>query len=792
MKQLFTILILMTCIMSGYIPVVNSAGQSMMLEGSVLNTETGKSMPDVQVTTDSGVQTHSSRTGRFRLNVPAPGPVTIKFTKEGFGMVEKRVPGQPGDTVTLQVFMTRMPSYTDEVTVEAGPFPNVEPVDVVSPHQVQNIPGAFEDTMQTLRFMPGVISGDDFTARLFVRGGRPDQNGIYLDGIPINDPYRLFGFTSLFNPETLKYVKLYPGGFDVQYGDRLSAVIEVENRHGALDRRLTGSANVSLTNMNFIGEGRLFDSFPSSWLISARRTYFDLLLESMDSEDISYPGFTDAQGLFYFQPSPRHEWFLTILASKEDSNITGDIDKEKDNPDYVDLTDDQKNFVAGLNGSHMIKDNFRLSYLLSSNKNNQSSDIFFREGDTSYESSFNQNLESKDIYFRPKMEYYLGNHAILAGAEFNRSDNIVTFDINTEDPRIDIPDELLHFDETQHFRKYAAYLQDAWELIPDVELKAGVRWDESTLSDMNEWSPRVSLRWKPAPRWELRSAWGYYYQFPSYQSLQGDGYFLDLRGIKDLHLKPEKAIHYLLNTTYESPNRWEVSVDAYYKELDNLLESGEELETILVLDDQDQVFEYTRDSDTFIPENSRSGYARGLDVTFTLNDTPTRPFYGMMTYTFSQARSHKTGEQDKWESWDRRHNLTLTGGWKINPRWEVGWKWRYSSGAPYTPVTKVIRVVDDSNENGQYDPEEGEAFSWQRDDPDSAVRSQRLPDYHRLDLRIQYQKKYSRMDVQYYLDIINVYGNNNVQGYDYNPEYTERENINGMPFLPSFGVKVKF
>ena len=143
--------------------------------------------------------------------------------------------------------------------------------------------------MQALRFMPGVIGGNDFTARLFVRGGRPDQNGILLDGIPIYDPYRLFGLTSLFNPETLRSIRLYPGGFDARYGDRLSAVIEVDDRKGTLQRWFSGSANVSVTNANLVAEGKLSSDMPSSWLFSTRRTYYDLIMKYLDKYHSSYP-----------------------------------------------------------------------------------------------------------------------------------------------------------------------------------------------------------------------------------------------------------------------------------------------------------------------------------------------------------------------------------------------------------------------------------------------------------------------------------------------------------------------
>lgn len=685
-------------------------------------------------------------------------------------------------------------TYEETLEVVEATLPQIEPVQHVTPEYVIRAPGAFEDTLQSLQVMPGVIGGDDYSARLYVRGSRPDQNGIYLDNIPIYDPYRLFGLTSLFNPETIDRVRLLPGGFDAQYGDRLSSIVEVENRHGTVKDWFKGSANISLTNTNVSLEGKLLEAFPSSWMVSARRTYYDLIIKATDEDASSYPSFTDVQGLFYLQPSPRHQWSITLMACDESTNLSEDEEDPDEgiDPDHYDVVDDQKNYIAGINGSHLLTDTFLWNYTLSYTQNEQTSDLLLSEGETSFDTYFDQILTSDNYQFNTNIEWYSEHHSLIAGIDVTQSENRVTFNLDTEDPRVDFPDELKNFSESQDYRKTGAFIQNTWEFVPDFQLKTGIRWDESTLSDMNEWSPRVSLRWSPGDAWSFRAAWGHYYQFPSYESLQGDGYFLDLRGIKDLQLKPEKATHYMLSSAYESKSGWSLEVDAYYKDLKHLIYSGEELETVLILNDDGSTSLYERDHLTWEPENNRKGYARGIDLTFKLHDTGDRPYYGMLTYTFCQAKSKKTGEPYLWESWDRRHSLTWVGGWKLNDRWELGWKWRVASGFPYTPVTNVIRVVEDEDGDGQYEPEDGETFTWQRDDPDHVTRSERLPAYHRLDFRVQYTPQTTWFDADLYLDIINVYGNKNVESYDYNADFSRRKDEKGMPFVPSLGVKIRF
>lgn len=783
---------LIVCLVSLFLPIRAQSAGDCPLECVVLDHVSKTPITGVIVSIDSTEVARTGLDGSFRLEL-RPGKVKLDLQHPDYLELSRILVLTPGAVRQVILEMNARVVVQETATVEASFVPEIENVKSITPDYVIKAPGAFEDTMQSLQIMPGVVGGDDYTARLFIHGGRPDQNGIFLDGIPVYDPYRLFGLTSIFNPETINYVKLYPGGFDARYGDRLSAVIEVENRNGTLEKRLAGSFNASLTNANVVVEGRLLDDIPSSWLFSARRTYYDLLLKQVDENNSTYPSFTDFQSILYLQPSANHQWKLTALAGMEGTDIVADEESIPDaDPDHVSIDDDQKNLLVALNGSHLLTNRMRASYRLAFVRNRQISDIYFVEGETAYTTAADQVLTSSGSLLNAQWEWFPDEHSVLAGVDVMRSDNTVEFNIDTDDPRVDIPDSLLNFSEDQNFSKLGAYLQDAWEIVPDLEFKAGVRWDSSSLSDMSRVSPRLSLRWAPDNRWEFRAAWGYYYQFPSYETLQGEGYFLDLRGIRDLHLEPELAIHHMLSAEYSGSDRWSVSVDLYYKELRDLLNSGKELETILILGDDDSEVYYDRDSMTFIPENSGHGSAKGLDISWRIDDTPERPWFSMLTYSYSDTESREWGEPVRPESWDRTHTVTWVAGWQINERWDIGWKWNFGTGFPYTPLTRIIRVVDDLNGNGLYEPELGETFSWQRDDPDDTIHSRRFPDYHRLDFRVQYAKNYGGFDALYYLDIINVYGSRNVEDYYYNEDYSKEYTEEGMPFLPSFGVKIRF
>src|SRR4029077_9527473 len=110
--------------------------------------------------------------------------------------------------------------------------------------------GSLDNPFRTLQTLPGVAGTDEIGSKLAVRGGAPDQNLTMMDGVEIHNPYRLFGLTSAFNPETVDRFELLAGGFSAKYGDRLSSILIVDNRAGTTRRSFAGSASMSITDAN--------------------------------------------------------------------------------------------------------------------------------------------------------------------------------------------------------------------------------------------------------------------------------------------------------------------------------------------------------------------------------------------------------------------------------------------------------------------------------------------------------------------------------------------------------------
>src|SRR5579872_1114923 len=215
--------------------------------------------------------------------------------------------------------------FNESVDVEGTTPENIgrRPIEVPAV-QVTDTAGGLENVFHTLSLLPGVTATSDFGSRQSVRGGGPDENLIVMDHIELHNPYRLFGFMSGINPETVQQFELHAGAFSAQYGDRLSSLLVIDTRDGSTKKAVQGLASASITDANIVVEGRLPDAQRGSWLATARRTYYDVIAARLSSDIKQFPGFTDGQFKVVWNPAER--WRLTFhgLASGESMDLSDD------------------------------------------------------------------------------------------------------------------------------------------------------------------------------------------------------------------------------------------------------------------------------------------------------------------------------------------------------------------------------------------------------------------------------------------------------------------------------------
>ncbi|MEK9137471.1 MAG: TonB-dependent receptor, partial [Bacteroidota bacterium] len=338
------------------------------LRGMVSSKERGERLAYVIILIEGttwGTTTNDS--GGFIISPIPAGRYTVEARLLGYE--DARIEGvtiKENQTTRLSIQLAESAIPFDEIRVSADRArrqADVRPSLLeVSPVRAKTLAGVGEDVLRTLQALPGVLAPSDFSSQLVVRGSGPDQNLIVMDDIEVFNPYRLYGLISMFNPETASEINLITGGFPAKYGDRLSAVLDVRNREGDKSGAILGSLNASITNANLVLHGKSPFGFDGSYVISGRRTYYDLILGPIAKSaglvkgDVAFPNFSDIQTKLVIEPSPEHKVIANSMFSRDGVEIISGPDRKQ--ADSINITDVTNNNVAGIAWHYLPSERF--------------------------------------------------------------------------------------------------------------------------------------------------------------------------------------------------------------------------------------------------------------------------------------------------------------------------------------------------------------------------------------------------------------------------------------------------
>lgn len=280
----------------GLLAPVPAAAQAGVVQGRVRDDE-GSAVFGATVTlTQAGTVIRAEQTDRlgyFRLSAVPPGAFTLAAGGLGYEESTRSVRVAPGETVDVELALTRRALELEGITVgaersrERVRFEEVGGATIreMNLADLRQVPGVAEaDPLRAVEVLPGVVSTSDFSAAFHVRGGSQDQNLILLDGIPIFSPFHLGGFFSVFNADMLDRAELQSGGFPAEHGGRVSSVLEIESDAGQGDFSVDGGVSLLASRVAVSGGAprALADALGHAnlhWRVAARRSYFDWILK---------------------------------------------------------------------------------------------------------------------------------------------------------------------------------------------------------------------------------------------------------------------------------------------------------------------------------------------------------------------------------------------------------------------------------------------------------------------------------------------------------------------------------
>jgi hypothetical protein len=807
----------------------------------------------------------SDARGSFRIERVPAGERWVSARLLGYEPVRQKVIVHDGETTGITITLGSGSVGLREVEVRASKRQDQSDtrpsVTRIEPREAKYLPGAAEDVLRSLRSLPGVLAPNDFSAQLVVRGSGPDQNLIVLDDIEIFNPYRLYGLISMFNPETISDITLLTAGFPANYGDRLSAVLDVTNREGERDEAITGKLNASVTNANLVLEGALPAGLTGGWLLSGRRTYYDLIaapiLRSLNllEGDVALPNFTDLQFKALMRPAPEHSIVVNAMINRDGTELHSSA--ERDRIDSISVVDQSYNWVAGASWRYAPNAGFLTKTIASWYQNTGEtefggeggSQLFY--GDITRDSlirlirslppAFQDSLRRRGIdpddppglgiddgkagfNFRKyslanRTSATLGDHLLEAGAgvdfirtwfEFSSKPDSMLRALRESGRRTGFPDSI---NTVVDFPRAHAFVQDRVAFGDELYLQLGARLDYYGMLERSYISPRASISWAIDPLTTLRGAWGNYYQSPGYEKLIDGQTFFDLTSPEIRTLRPERSIHYVLGADRMITDEWQLKVEGYYKDFADLivqqrLDGTRYVSTPIAGADLRYPSGWTRpvseanDSVTTVPVNGADGEAYGVEVTLQkIVSSTDSPLGGWISYGLAWANRHRDGITYPF-NFDQRHTVNVVLSYRASDWLELGASFRFGSGYPFTPATGFSPIIITRRDSsGAEQPAVatnifGETiFRVDRGGLES-VNSERLPAYHRLDLRATVYADWWDLDWSFYLDLVNAYNRSNVLSRSYRVDrgtitLTTRE-VTMLPILPTLGFSVAF
>ncbi|MBS1518758.1 MAG: TonB-dependent receptor [Bacteroidetes bacterium] len=821
---------------------------SAEISGNVYS-EKDNRMSDVIVDISGEMNTYFVRTdksGKYNVAVE-PGSYEVKVSHPGYDKYSFRnFTVKSGEKKILDIFLIEKIITTDEIEVYGIFRQKQEDLRTslynIRPGNVKVLPGAVEDVLRSLQTLPGVTSPNDFTSQLIIRGSGPDQNLIVVDDVEIFNPYRLYGLVSMFNPETLSDISLITGGFPAKYGDRLSAVLDVTNREGDRNRTFGTSLNASISNANIIFNGKNPFSIPGSWIVSSRRTYYDLIIgpfakkAGLISDDSSFPSFRDIQFKIALGSFNKSKFLINGVFSRDGVDIIPGPDNT--NPDSVAVNDVSRNEMLSAAWHFSPAKNFNsrttLSWYRNTGDNDFNSELLdpLIDGEN-YTPEQRDSLRQIGALFGLKFDskysfrkFSLSNNNVITGKnttqEFGAGVDIVRTDLSY---KLVVDDQLrslfqslptasaflddFNLNGENNLRVYL-YGQSLFKVNSRFFIQPSLRLDYFQIIRKPYIAPRLNLGYALDPLTTIRFASGLYYQSPGLEKLIDGRTFYDLKDAYEKDLKAERSFHVVLGLDRWITNEWFLKTEGYYKRFSNLLEqellTGERYEYSLIdplNTDPVYVKNYSSwqrsaqkvayDSLTTNPVNIGTGNAYGFEISLEKKFTsPRTKLYGWINYSLSFSDRNKYDVTTPYR-FDQRHTANIVLNYRFNSWLELGARWTFATNFRSTPPVGITpRKVGDSI---AVNPLTQQVIFNLDFGSRANEYSETRPDYHRLDIRATAYTNFWSTDWAFYIDVINAYNRKNVLGYDYSIDENlniKRKTVGMFPILPTIGVSAKF
>jgi hypothetical protein len=719
-------LLILFFILWNHIPKAN-AQSHFAVSGYVRDSANGESLIGASVTVEGlqeGVTTNSY--GFYSLSL-APGTYTLIFSFLGYQTVRRTV--QLRQHISLSVPLSARTVVGQEVVItDQRKNENVASTEMgkidLSVSKIKELPALFGevDVLKAIQLLPGVQSTEG-NAGLYIRGGSPDQNLILLDGAPVYNPGHLFGFFSVFNGDAIKDVSLIKGGMPANYGGRISSVVDISMKEGN-NKELHGEGGIGLISSRFSLEGPLVKN-KSSFMLSARRTYIDLLVKPFVPKNSSFSG----SGYYFYDLNAKANY---IFSDKNRLYLSGYFGR-----DVFNFVSKERTFSTHIpwgNATGTLRWNHLFSPRLFANTMLIYNDYHFAFNATQNNLAVGLHSGIRDVSLRSDVDYYASpRHHIKFGG-------LYTFHTFTPSTVSGSSGENAFNPEnpfTKRAQEAAVYVLDDWEVNSRLKINGGVRFsffqqvgpykvytrnaqgqktDSTVYHDLQPVKtyigaePRLILRYQLTAQSSLKASATKNYQYEHLVASNSTTLPTDLWVPSTYTVRPQTAWQYSIGYFRNfKDNTFETSLEIYYKDMRHQIEFAEGY--IPSLEDPENAFVFGK------------GWAYGAEL-FVHKQKGRLTGWISYTLAWTWRQFPDLNQGKKYPTrYDHRNDLSVVASYHLNDRWTFAGDFVFSSGGPITLPERFYFVEGTLSQDY------------------SALNDYRMKPYNRLDLSATYQPK---------------------------------------------------
>lgn len=732
----------------------NLIGQNGIIEGRVYNANNNEPVEFATIAIfGTTIGSISDLDGKFLFTGLEPGFVELRVSSIGFeNYISEAIQVTNASKVFIEIPLEEANYQIDEIVVKASPFrrDKESPVSLqrINIEEIEKAPGGNRDISKVIQSYPGVASTPAQRNDVIVRGGGPSENTFYLDGIEIPNINHFAtqgasgGPVGIINADFLREVNLYSGAFPANRGNALSSVIELYQVDGNKEKTnfkgSIGASDLALTADGPIGEN-------TTYVASVRRSYLQLLFSVIGLPFL--PKYNDYQFKIKSKINDKNEISLVSIGAYDINSLNLEADST-DQQKYIlgNLPENyQWSYAIGAVYKHFREKGFD-TWVVSRNYLNNKSLKYFNNDESSDSLLLDYASDEIENKFRyENTSRFSGGLKLNVGVNYEYSkyltNNYFLTYINGAPAEFKNSSDL-------YLHKWGVFGQTSKDLLSKrLVLSLGLRMDANNYNDhmqnlLNQLSPRFSASYQLTTGIFANFNAGRYYQLPAYTTL---GY-KDEDGIavnKENNLKYIRADHLVAGLEYLPDDKSKFSVEGFYKHYNNYPFSL-----------RDSISLASKGADFGIYGNepvSSTGVGRSYGAELLYRNKDLAGFNLILSYTYvwSQTKPLRTELLDRvWipTAWDNRHLLNVTGFKKFKGNWQLGFKWRFVGGAPYTPID-----VEASSNRLNWDYTGREILDLSR------YNDFRFDPFHQLDVRVDKEWFLNNLTLNLYFDIQNLY-----------------------------------